>query len=305
MVAFDLGSNTLRAIKFDCQTRERVKEYEKIVKTADALQESGEINKAAIERVIEAIKEAKKILQSKDDEVVAVATAALRIASNSEKVLKTIKKETGIEFRIISGTEEANYTALAVSERLKKLDLQNEDFLLLDLGGGSSELYIKKEQRSFIKSFPIGIVTMTQKYDTTEQMKDSLECETKEIKKFIDEIYSNFSKPKLFVSTAGTATTLASFKLGLDYEHYDHTKVTGVVLSVDDIKISLEKLLSMEINERNRWVGVGRSDLIISGISILLKILQIAEFDSLIVIDDGLREGVAIDKCNELESKII
>ncbi len=305
MVAFDLGSNTLRAVKFDCQTRERVKEYEKIVKTADALQESGEINKAAIERVIEAIKEAKKILQSKDDEVVAVATAALRIASNSEKVLKTIKKETGIEFRIISGTEEANYTALAVSERLKKLDLQNEDFLLLDLGGGSSELYIKKEQRSFIKSFPIGIVTMTQKYDTTEQMKDSLECETKEIKKFIDEIYSNFSKPKLFVSTAGTATTLASFKLGLDYEHYDHTKVTGVVLSVDDIKISLEKLLSMEINERNRWVGVGRSDLIISGISILLKILQIAEFDSLIVIDDGLREGVAIDKCNELESKII
>ena len=305
MVAFDLGSNTLRAVKFDCQTRERVKEYEKIVKTADGLQDSGEIKKITIERVVEAIKEAKKYVDTKDDDIVAVATAALRIANNSEKVLKIIKKETGIEFNIISGTEEANYTALAVSERLKKLGLQNEDFLLLDLGGGSSELYIKKEQRSFIKSFPIGIVTLTQKYSSIEQMQESLENETKEIKRFVDEIYLNFSKPKLFVSTAGTATTLASFKIGLDYDHYDHSKVTGVVLSIDDIKTALLKLLSMDENERNRWVGVGRSDLIISGISILLKILEIANFQKLIVIDDGLREGIAIDKCNELESKII
>ena len=305
MVAFDLGSNTLRVVKIDCQTKERIREYEKIVKTADGLQESGEINKTAIERVVEAVKEAKKIINIKDDDIVAVATAALRLASNREKVLKIIKKETGIDFKIISGTEEANYTALAVSQRLKKLQLQNEDFLLLDLGGGSSELYIKKEQRSFIKSFPIGIVTLTQKYNSIEQMQESLECETKEIKKFVDEIYSNFSKPKLFVSTAGTATTLASFKIGLDYEHYDYTKVTGVALSIDDIKTSLEKLLLMDMDERNRWVGVGRSDLIISGISILLKILQIADFKNLIVIDDGLREGIAIEKCNELEAKII
>ncbi len=305
MVAFDLGSNTLRVVKIDCQTKDRIKEYEKIVKTADGLQESGEINKIAIERVVEAVKEAKKIINIKDDDVVAVATAALRLASNREKVLKIIKKETGIDFKIISGTEEANYTALAVSQRLKKLQLQNEDFLLLDLGGGSSELYIKKEQRSFIKSFPIGIVTLTQKYNSIVQMQESLECETKEIKKFVDEIYSNFSKPKLFVSTAGTTTTLASFKIGVDYEHYDHSKVTGVVLSVDDIKTALSKLLSMDEDERNRWVGVGRSDLIISGISILLKIFQITDFSSLVVIDDGLREGIAIEKCNELEAKII
>jgi len=305
MVAFDLGSNTLRVVKLDCQTKQRVKEYEKIVKTADGLQESGEIKKTTIERVVEAIKEAKKAIEIKDEEVVAVTTAALRMANNSEKVLKIIKKETGIDFQIISGTEEANYTALAVSEGLKKLKLQNEDFILLDLGGGSSEIYILKEQRSFIKSFPIGIVTLTQKYSSILQMQESLECETKDIRKFIDEIYTNFSKPKLFVSTAGTATTMASFKLGLDYEHYDHDKVNGTVLSVEDIKNALLKLLSMNEEERSKWVGVGRGDLIISGISILLKILQISEFDNMVVIDDGLREGIAIDKCNELNAKLI
>jgi exopolyphosphatase/guanosine-5'-triphosphate,3'-diphosphate pyrophosphatase len=305
MVAFDLGSNTLRAVKIDCETKERVKEYEKIVKTADGLQESGEIKKITVEKIVEAIKEAKKMIDTKDEEIVAVATAALRIASNSEKVLKIIKKETGVEFKVISGTEEANYTALAVSERLKKLKLQNEDFILLDLGGGSSEIYIKKEQRSFIKSFPLGIVTLTQKYNSVSDVKESLENETKEIRKFVDEIYRQFSKPKLFVSTAGTATTLASFKLGIDYEHYDHTKVTGVVLNTQDIDQALQKLLSMSEEERNRWAGVGRSDFIISGISILKKILKITEFDEMVVIDDGLREGVAIDKCNELTSNII
>lgn len=305
MVAFDLGSNTLRAVKFDCEAKERVKEYEKIVQTADGLQESGEIKKITIEKIVEAIKEAKKVIDTKDEQIAAVATAALRIASNSEKVLKIIKKETGVDFRVISGTEEANYTAVAVSERLKKLGLQNEDFLLLDLGGGSSEIYIKKEQRSFIKSFPLGIVTLTQKYDSISDVKESLENETKEIRKFIDEIYKQFSKPKLFVSTAGTATTLASFKQGIDYEHYDHAKVTGVILSINDIDQALQKLLSMSEEERNRWVGVGRSDFIISGISILKKILKITEFDNMVVIDDGLREGVAIDKCNELNSNII
>ncbi len=305
MVAFDLGSNTLRAVKLECQTKKRVLEYEKIVRTADGLQDSGEISKAAIQRVIEAIKEAKKVLLSKDDEIVAVATAAFRLASNSEKALKIIKKETGIEFRVISGTEEANFTALAVSEALKKLGMQNEDFILLDLGGGSSELYIKKEQRAFIKSFPIGIVTLTQKYNSSTKVKESLEEETREIRKFIDEIYKNFSKPKIFVSTAGTATTLASLKLGLDYEHYDHSKVSGATLKKQEIEELLSKLLKMDEDERSRWVGVGRSNFIISGVSILLKIMDITGFDSMVVIDDGLREGVAIDRCNELESKII
>jgi len=245
------------------------------------------------------------MIKTKDEEIVAVATAALRIASNSKKVLKIIKKETGIDFEVISGTEEANYTAFAVSERLKKLKLQNEDFILLDLGGGSSEIYIKKKQRSFIKSFPLGIVTFTQKYNSISDAKESLENETKEIRRFIDDIYGHFSKPKLFVSTAGTATTLASFYQGIDYKHYKHTKVTGSTLSIKEITQAQDKLLSMDDKERDRWVGVGRSDFIISGILILLKILKITEFDDMIVIDDGLREGIAIDKCNELNANII
>ena len=299
MVAFDLGSNTLRAVKINCETKEREKEYEKIVKTADGLQRSGEISKESTNRVIEAIKEAKKTLEIDDEEIKAVATAALRIASNSEKVLNRIKKETGIEFEVISGVEEANYTAYAVSERLENIGICGDDFVLLDLGGGSSELYIKKGDRSFVKSFDIGIVTLTQKYNSIEEVQKAIEEETKEVKKFVDEIFKKFSKPKLFVSTAGTATTLAAFSQGMDYDHYEHNKINGYKMSLDDINSASKSLLEMSEKERSRWVGVGRGDLIFSGIIILTYVLKLSGFDKMIVVDDGLREGVALFGCKK------
>ncbi len=299
MIACDLGSNTFRVVQMDCGTKERVKEFEKIVKTADGLQQSGEISKASVNRIIEAINEAKKVIDFANDEVYAVATAALRRAANQEKVLNRIKKETGISFEVIGGTQEANLTALAVKEALKKLDLEYQDFILLDLGGGSSELYIRKEDRAFIKSFDLGIVTLTQKYNSYEDVLKCIENETKDIRKFVKEIYATFQKPKVFVSTAGTATTLAAFKMGLDYKSYDHDKVNGVKLTVLEIEELLKKLLSFDDEERCRWVGVGRSELIFSGIAILKSILSISDFDEMIVIDDGLREGLALSKCND------
>ncbi len=299
MIACDLGSNTLRIVQLDCETKKRIKEYEKTVKTADGLQKTGEINKNTINRIIQALEEAKKCIDFSSDEVVAVTTAALRLASNSDKVINKIKKETGVEFKIISGTQEADWTALAVSEALKRISLEYKDFILLDLGGGSSELYIKKDDRAFIKSFNIGIVTITQKYNSFEEVKNSLENETDEIKKFIEELYKTFKKPKIFVSTAGTATTLAAFKKGIDYKHYSHDQITGTKLNTKEIKEFLQKLLSMDEENRNKWIGVGRSDLIFSGIAILLHILKLANFDEMIVIDDGLREGLAIASCND------
>jgi len=299
MIACDLGSNTLRIVQIDCKSGERVKEFEKIVKTADGLEETGEISKATLNRIIEAIREAKKEMDFSNDEVYAVATAALRRAANQEKIIDKIKKETGVKFEVISGTQEANLTAFAVRKALEKLQMKNDDFILLDLGGGSSELYIKKNERAFIKSFDLGIVTLTQKYESLEEVKKCLSSETKEIKKFIDEIYSHFGKPNVFVSTAGTATTLAAIKQGLDYEHYDHEKISGSKVSVEDIDDIFEKLLQLSPQKRDKWVGEGRADFIFSGIAILKNVLKISGFDKMTVIDDGLREGLALSKCND------
>jgi len=140
VIAIDLGSNTLRILEYDCQADKPVAEFEKIVKTADGLKEHGFINDAAIVRVIAAIKEAKSMIDFSVHTIKAVTTEALRQASNKEQVLRKIEQETGIVFEIISGEKEAEYTLLAVKNRLNKLQYASRSFVLVDIGGGSTEL---------------------------------------------------------------------------------------------------------------------------------------------------------------------
>ena len=140
MIAIDLGSNTLRVTKLDCQSGNFIANFEKIVKTADMLKSTGVIHHEAVDRVIYAIKEAKKKIDFSAGSVKAVTTEALRRAENSTAVLERIEKETGVDFRVIDGEEEARLTLLAVKYRLSKLHFASKSFVLVDIGGGSTEL---------------------------------------------------------------------------------------------------------------------------------------------------------------------
>ena len=80
-------------------------------------------------------------------------------------------------------------------------------------------------------------------------------------------------------------------------EKYDPKKINGTALQKEELDFYLKKLLAMPLDEREETVGVGRSDLIAAGILIYKQIFDLVEFDSGIVIDDGLREGVALENC--------
>jgi len=299
VVAMDLGSNTLRVTKLECQSGKFVAAYEKIVKTADMLERTGVIHHEAVDRVIYAIKEAQKKIDFSDATLRAVTTEAIRQALNSEDVLARIQKETGVGFEIISGEEEAHLTLLAVKHRLAKLHFAAKDFVLVDIGGGSTELIFRYGDVVFSKSFPIGIVTIAQRYETLEQIEAALAEEMFDMQMYCAEVYASRGKTEAFIATAGTPTTVAAMKLGQTYESYDARKINGTSLKQDELDLYLKKLLSMPFEEREIMVGTGRSDLITAGILIFKQIYNIVEFDSCIVIDDGLREGVAIESCLE------
>ena len=289
MIGCDLGSNTFRVVEINCKTKERIKEFEQIVKTAQDLYDSKTISKEAISRVIDAIKEADKIFDFKNKKVAAVATAALRIAKNSKDVLEIIKKETGLEFKIIDANDEAKYTQVAVEQRLRKENILHDNYLLIDIGGASTEVVLKNNSNTHLKSFDIGIVTMSEKYNNQKEMLKELTV----IKEFIQ----NFKKPNILVASGGTATTLAAFSKGMDYKHYDYKRVNATMLDINQIDKCLKKLLDMDIKNREKWVGVSRDKLIIVGILLLKNIIKICNFKEIVVIDDSLREGVAISEC--------
>ncbi|BAF72773.1 phosphatase [Sulfurovum sp. NBC37-1] len=299
VVAIDLGSNTLRVTKLDCRSGKFVNEYEKIVKTADMLERTGVIHHEAVDRVIYAIKEAQKQIGFSDASIRAVTTEAIRRAHNRVDVLARIRKETGVSFEVITGEEEAKLTLLAVKHRLEKLHFAARDFVLIDIGGGSTELIFRYGEEVFSKSFPVGIVTIAQRYETLEQIETALPEVMLDIQMYCAEVYATKGRPEAFIATAGTPTTVAAMKLGQTYENYDAKKINGTSLKQEELDLYLKKLLSMPFEEREIMVGTGRSDLITAGILIFKEIYNIVEFESCVVIDDGLREGVALDSCKE------
>ena len=297
MIGMDLGSNTIRIVKIDCKTKEKLGEFEKIVKTADRLVETKIISNEAVERIINAINEAKEIIDF-NDKIKAVATEAMRRAKNKDEVLKEIEEKTGIEFEIISPDKEAYYDALSVEECIKRCaeaDVRN--FLLVDIGGGSTEVILKHKNDILSESYKLGIVTVTQKYKTPEGIKYAIKKEASKIKSFLDFAFTTYKKPKIFSASSGTPTTIAALKLGMEYKTYNPARVNGTVVTPEDLDYWLEKLMKMEMKKREKLVGVGRGDLILSGIYIFKEIFKLTKYNECIVCDDGLREGVAIEGC--------
>ena len=293
MVAIDFGSNTIRFVEYDCKDKKIINSFEKIVKTADELVNTGVISDEAVDRIIQAINEAKEKLSF--NEVVAIATEALRQANNKDEVLQKIKQSTNIEFKIISAQEEAYYTTLAVEDFLSK-HYNYKNMFLVDIGGGSTELILKTKKELISESFKIGIVTISQKYKSIEALEYGIKKDVKPFRDFINFIKASYM-PDIFVASSGTPTTLAALKVGLDYSTYDPQKVNGVTLNIQEIDYWMDKLLKMEKSKREKLVGVGRGDLIVSGIMIFKEIFRLSGFKECIVCDNGVREGVAIDYC--------
>lgn len=297
MIAIDLGSNSLRILEYDCTSHKQIFASEKVVKTADGLAEFGTVNDEAVARIIATIKAAQKQIDFSKHQIKAVTTEAVRRASNSDVVLKQIKKETGVSFDIISGDEEARLTLLAVKNRLTKLQYASDSFVLIDIGGGSTELIFHYGTETVSKSFPVGIVTIAQSYKDLKNIEKSLAHEMLAMQRFVAEVFSTKGKPSSFVATAGTPTTVAAMKLGFNYETYDASKINGTSLEKEELDFYLARLLAMPFEKREVAVGTGRSDLIAAGILIYKQLYTLLEFDSCVVVDDGLREGVVLEMC--------
>jgi len=297
VVAIDLGSNSIRFLKMDCKTKEFISEFHKTVKTADGLALTGKISSEALDRIVYAINEAKSKMDFSDATIKAVTTEAMRQAINTNEILSSIESKTGVKFNIINGDDEAKYALIATTNRLKLLDLTPKSFALADIGGASTELIFHYGNKTIAKSFKIGIVTLSQSFKTLSQIAEAIPAVTNDIRLFCNEVYAKYGKVDKFIATAGTPTTIASMKLGLTYESYDASKIHGTILTRADLVKQLEILLTMSKEDRVKIVGVGREDLIASGVLIYEELYNIGGFNESIVIDDGVREGVAFSEC--------
>ncbi len=296
VTAIDLGSNSFRVLVYDCLNHEVLGEYNEVVGMADGLSHTQNISLEAQQRVIKAIKNSSEQLSYDPSKAVCVTTAAMRLAKNSQEVLKYIKDEVGANFKIIDGQEEARLTLLAVKYALKREKINSSKFILLDIGGGSTEIIVNNQDEFISNSFNFGIVTLTQKYDNYEDLNKELQAHKKDIKNFLEE--NNVALDEYtFVATAGTPTTIAAIKLGQDFFHYDKEAVNGTKIKIKDLDECLELFRNSSTSTITKLVGRGRVEFIEVGVYIYKAIFEVLNKKESIVLDDGLREGVAINSC--------
>lgn len=230
----------------------------------------------------------------------AVATSAVREASNQKEFISRAKEEADIEVEVISWEEEASLMMRGVLWRLPGAE---KNVLAFDIGGGSTEFILARDKGIVSAAGSLlGVVRLTEKFlfhhpvEVNEYV--ALEgCLRRELKA-IKEKLSDFS-PEMLVGTAGTVTTLAA--IDGDVYPYDTEQIHGRTLTRTRVEELLESLKMKSLDERLaiKTMEKGREDLIIAGSALTLEIMRTFACGLLTVSEYGLREGVVLDAINQ------
>ncbi len=298
IIAIDLGSNTFRLNLMQNLNGkyEIIDTFERIVGSARGLKRSGKISNEAKEDIFKAIAQAKEKFDFDKINHIAVATQAFRVASNADEIFKEIEQKFNVKFKIISGEAEAKLTFLGVKEALNGLGMDTKNSVFIDLGGGSSEI----SNGDNFKSFEFGIITFCDQFDNDiSLMRKNVATTTKEAKEFL----AKFDK-KHIILTSGVPTTMAALKLGMGYDDYDKSRVNGYRLFKDDFDGLMCEILKFDNEKADKLLGKNRKMPMLGGM-LLLKELLCNEKAELVVIDDGLREGVGVAYFNKSLDEIL
>ena len=298
--AIDLGTNTCRLLigYADADRTIRPVLYmRRITRLGGGFTKEGGISAEAGERTVAALRDfSEEIRRYRIDRIRAVATSAVRDAVNRKEFCAHILNESGIELEIIDGKTEGLLTLQGV---LAGVDEVAADFMVFDVGGGSTEYTLTcADKVLFTDSLPLGVVRLTEGEITLPAMEEKILRELGILRRKLEE---EDLLPRLenavLVGTAGTATTLAA--ISMEMTDYDYRLVNNCVMKMDEIRDIFSKLLPMAPEQRLEVPGLekGREDLIIAGMLITLKTMELLGFRQLKISDFGLLEGVLLGIC--------
>jgi len=228
------------------------------------------------------------------DEITVVGTSALREARNTRDFKARLKRELGLDLRVLSGEEEAAYSYLAVQ---RGLSLEGKEVLVVDVGGGSTELIWVKEGGLYrLASVDLGSVRLTERFLLSHPVRED-ECArlVTAIDRVLEPIVFNWGTGTYFhlmVGIAGTFTTLAAVAKGL--VHYSHWEVHGSCLTRSQVQRQIDLFKSKTVAERREIPGLEpkRADVILAGALLIDRLMDLFRVDEVVVSDQGIRYGL-------------
>ena len=307
LAAIDLGTNNCRLLiarpDVDNDTFTIIDSFSRIVRLGEGVAKSGLLSERAMERTLSALRICARLMSRHQvTDVRSVATEACRRARNGAEFLTRVKRSAGIALDVLGPEDEV---ALALLGCLTLIDQTADHVLLVDIGGGSTELaWLDRDAADptrllrFTASLPIGVVSLTEMF-SPEPDEAAFDAMVRHVQTLLAPIETEHhfrelidGKQLQMLGTSGTVTTLAAVLL--DLPRYDRRAIDGLVVDPDRIQSVSERLRGMTNASRaaHPCIGHGRADLVVAGCAILGAILQYWPADTLGVADRGLREGI-------------
>ena len=295
VASIDLGSNSTRMLIAEITngTLTTIYKEHQVTRMADKLSESKIISKEATKRVLKVLAGYFKTINKNNVEnIQIVGTAALRDATNSQEVIQLIEKKFGFEVDIVSGEEEGVLTSVGVLNSLGSL----ENFLIVDIGGRSTEFIYDDDKKIVSKSVNIGVVSLSELFfDKLPPPETSVLLASEYIESHLLE--PNAFDGRLLVGVAGTFTSLAS--IFLKQTQFNEKEIHLTELKNEDVfKISNELLHLNEPQIITKYKGLDpkRAKTIQAGILLAKEIISKYNVNSIKVSNSDILEGLILKK---------
>ena len=295
VASIDLGSNSTRLLIADITngTLTTIYKEHQVTRMADKLLESKIISKESTKRVLKVLSSYFKVIKRNNVEnIQIVGTAALRDATNSQEIIQQIENRFGYDVEIVSGEEEGVLTSIGVLNSLGSLN----NFLIVDIGGRSTEFIYDFDKKIISKSLNIGVVSLSELFfNELPPSEEKVLSAVEYIKNNLFE--SNIFNGRILIGVAGTFTSLAS--IFLEQTQFNEHEIHLTELKNMDVFDIYEELLHLnepQIITKYKGLDPKRAKTIQAGILLAKEIISKYNVNSIKVSNSDILEGLILKK---------
>ncbi|MDZ7719460.1 MAG: Ppx/GppA phosphatase family protein [Balneolaceae bacterium] len=303
--SIDIGTNTVLLLVAEIEKGNifPLVEKQRIPRLGKGVDKEKNLHPKSIQRVLDYLLEFKTFLEDNypdiADNTIVTATSAVRDASNRMEFQKLVKQKTGWSIQILSGSEEAEITYKGALSVLT--DRTNKSNLILDIGGGSTELAFGNglELKNAV-SMNMGSVRFTERFfDNNPPNQEQILKAVFEIRRLLKDQNKPDGEFDL-IGVAGTVTAIAA--IDLDLKDYKVDRLNGYHLKRSSVERFIDEFSNktwQETEEKYPRFLKGRGEVVLAGILILREAMDWCGKDSIITSTGGIRHGILISKSNK------
>ena len=297
--AIDIGSNSIRAIVADVSPDGHIRvvdEMKSAPRLGAGMDEHGALADSAMQRATEAVaRMATLARQHGATRIEAVATSAVRDASNAHQFANMVRRAARLQLRVLEGTDEA---LLGYRSALAHFDLASGRAAVVDIGGGSLELVLSAAGLvDRLVSLPFGALRMTERYFPKKITRRKVKKLRRDVRHELERhLPAREWRNAQVIGSGGTFTNLAGMSLARQGIRPAQS-VHGTRVPRGDIEHILDSLQDMTPTERLTVAGLnaGRADIIVAGLAVIAEVMARLDSPSLVVSAYGIREGLLLE----------